>query len=45
MMAGHFELEVVGIKLVQRPSFAMKLLVLQLLGASSSHQEGLLNVY
>jgi hypothetical protein len=40
----HFELGVAGTDLVQRQTFAMKLLVLQWLGASSSHQEVLLDV-
>ena len=44
MMAEHLELAVVGIELVQRLTFATKLLVLQWLGVSSSHQEVLLDV-
>ena len=45
MAVEHLELEEVGIELVQRLKFAMKLLlVLQWLEASSSHQEGLLDV-
>lgn len=37
MMAEHLELVVVGIELVQRLTFATKLLVLQCLGVSSTH--------
>ena len=44
MMAEHLVLEVVGIELVQRLKFATKLLVLQWLGVSSSHQEVLRDV-
>ena len=40
----HLELGVAGIELVQRQTFATKLLVLQWLGARSSHQEVLLDV-
>lgn len=43
-IAKHLELAVAGIELVQRLRFAMKLLVLQWLGVSSSHQEVLLDV-
>ena len=44
IMAEHLELAVVGIELVQRLKFATKLLVLQWLGVSSSHQEVLRDV-
>jgi len=44
MLAVHLELAVVGIELVQRLTFAKKLLVLRWLAVSSSHQEVLLDV-